>query len=125
MNVNEEQSVRLSSSLARHVSFAEQLKICSLTMLIRTKVTHRIWSWSAVRILEETAKCQVLCFTHHDQKRTENREWSHTKLNPEKVLVIRQRYSDGLSTQEQMAVEYGVNINTIFNIINRKSWKDV
>lgn len=33
-----------------------------------TKVSHRIWSWSATRRAAELAKCQVLCAECHDQK---------------------------------------------------------
>jgi len=32
------------------------------------KVSHRIWSWSAVRREGELAKCQVLCLKHHREK---------------------------------------------------------
>ena len=30
-----------------------------------TKLSHRIWSWSADRIVAELAKCQVLCHSCH------------------------------------------------------------
>lgn len=32
-----------------------------------TKVSHRIWSWSEVRRLEELAKCEPLCYTCHKE----------------------------------------------------------
>lgn len=32
------------------------------------KITHRVWSWSAVRRDAEIAKCQVLCFHCHKAK---------------------------------------------------------
>lgn len=34
----------------------------------KTKVSHRIWSWSAKRREEELSKCQVLCKTCHKVK---------------------------------------------------------
>lgn len=34
----------------------------------KDKVTHRIWSWSKERRLEELKKCQVLCQKCHAQK---------------------------------------------------------
>lgn len=37
----------------------------------RTKVSHRIWSWSAPRRAEELAKCQVLCKDCHKEKSIE------------------------------------------------------
>jgi hypothetical protein len=37
----------------------------------RTKVSHRIWSWSAARRAEELAKCQVLCSVCHLAKTTQ------------------------------------------------------
>lgn len=38
-----------------------------------TKVSHSIWSWSAERMHEELAKCQVLCATcHHEKTLAEN-----------------------------------------------------
>lgn len=33
-----------------------------------TKVSHKVWSWSEKRLLEELKKCQVLCLEHHQQK---------------------------------------------------------
>ena len=33
-----------------------------------TKVSHRVWSWSAERRAIELAKCQVLCRKCHDEK---------------------------------------------------------
>jgi len=37
------------------------------------KVTHNIWNWSAERIAEETAKCQVLCTGCHKKKTAADR----------------------------------------------------
>lgn len=34
----------------------------------KTKIDHRIWSWSETRRLEEIAKCQILCQTCHKKK---------------------------------------------------------
>ena len=34
----------------------------------KSKVSHCIWSWSERRRVEELAKCQVLCFSHHQEK---------------------------------------------------------
>jgi len=32
------------------------------------KISHRIWTWSTVRRDKELAKCQVLCWPHHQEK---------------------------------------------------------
>lgn len=34
----------------------------------KTKVSHKIWSWSEARRVEELAKCQVLCRSCHEKK---------------------------------------------------------
>ena len=36
----------------------------------KTKISHRIWSWSSSRRLQEIVKCQVLCKKCHRQKTT-------------------------------------------------------
>ncbi len=41
------------------------------------------------------------------------------------VKEIRAKYEKGQITQKQLANDYGVNYNTIFNIINRRSWKHI
>lgn len=32
------------------------------------KVSHKIWSWTAMRIVEEAMKCQLLCKPCHEAK---------------------------------------------------------
>lgn len=39
----------------------------------KTKISHRVWSWSAPRREAELAKCQVLCQPHHHEKT--KRDW--------------------------------------------------
>ena len=34
----------------------------------RKKVSHRVWSWSEQRLIEELLKCQILCKKCHKQK---------------------------------------------------------
>ena len=44
----------------------------------KTKVDHRIWSWSWARIEDELAKCQLLCHECHIEKTGEERGWGET-----------------------------------------------
>ena len=41
----------------------------------KTKVTHKIWSWSAPRREAELLKCQALCHTCHVEK-SKKMDWS-------------------------------------------------
>jgi hypothetical protein len=37
------------------------------------KISHKVWSWSALRRAEELAKCQALCSDCHQEKTREDR----------------------------------------------------
>jgi hypothetical protein len=50
-----------------------------------------------------------------------NRNMSSTKINREKVIVIRKKYN-GLNTLE-LAKEFGVHRTTIYDIVKRRTWK--
>lgn len=43
----------------------------------KEKVSHSVWSWSEERMLNELAKCQVLCHDCHVQKTWEGRRLCH------------------------------------------------
>jgi 5-methylcytosine-specific restriction endonuclease McrA len=43
----------------------------------RLKTTHKIWSWSETKRLEELKKCQVLCEKCHKKKTIEHRFPKH------------------------------------------------
>ena len=47
------------------------------------------------------------------------------KLNPDKVRDIRNAAEWGCKTPMELAREYGVNHNTIRNIIKRRTWKHI
>jgi 5-methylcytosine-specific restriction endonuclease McrA len=40
-----------------------------------TKMSHRVWSWSAERRAAELAKCQILCKKHHKAKSRNEKSW--------------------------------------------------
>ncbi|MCV7381583.1 hypothetical protein BST11_25535 [Mycobacterium alsense] len=46
----------------------------------RTKASHRIWSWSEVRLRAELDKCQVLCRTCHEAKSIEQQRITHHRV---------------------------------------------
>lgn len=45
----------------------------------KRKVSHRIWSWSAQRRVEELAKCQALCVNCHARKSAEYIKVDHSE----------------------------------------------
>lgn len=47
------------------------------------------------------------------------------KLTGEQVQAIRNKYSDGYSTQQQLAAEYGINQTGIGKILRRETWKKI
>ena len=48
-----------------------------------------------------------------------------TKLTPQQVIEIRQRYSKGKISMKKLAGEYGVSNSNILMIIKRETWKDL
>lgn len=46
-------------------------------------------------------------------------------LKPEQVIEIRKLYKTGDYTQKELAKNYGVSVNQIYRIVNRKRWKNI
>lgn len=46
-----------------------------------------------------------------------------SKLTAERALEIRRRYKSGVSMRS-MAIEYGVGVNAIYNVVNKYTWKN-
>lgn len=96
----------------------------------KLKVTHAIWSWSRIRREVEIAKCQILCHKCHKKKTTDNKENARgtqigiSKLTPEKVLLIREKFEEG-ATKRGLAREFGVNDRTIRVLLNGETWRHV
>lgn len=96
----------------------------------REKVTHNVWSWSQVRRETELAKCVVRCAPCHLAKTAaENRircrgvaNNGRARLNAEKVAEIRTRVASG-ETLRSLASEYGVAFQTIWDVVQHRSWK--
>lgn len=49
----------------------------------------------------------------------------NSKLTLEQVRFIHHRYAQGGISHEKLAEVIGVNESTIYNILNRRTWKDV
>lgn len=52
------------------------------------------------------------------------RQRGNAKLTPELVRLMRRRYQEG-ETQGSLAKAFGLNINTVYNVVTRRSWKGV
>lgn len=97
-----------------------------------TKISHRIWSWSEERRLQELKKCQVLCRSCHLEKtklflNLKNRgEGSPMgKLNRQQVIEIRKKYKTGKFTYRQLSKQYSVTFQSIYAIVKRQTWKHI
>jgi hypothetical protein len=53
-----------------------------------------------------------------------SRSW-FAKLNEDKVVEIRARFQQGGITKTQLALDYGVSVATIRNLVFGRSWKHV
>lgn len=49
----------------------------------------------------------------------------NAKLTAQQVVEIRQKYADGLSTQQQLAAEYGVSQRAVSLVVRRETYKDI
>lgn len=96
----------------------------------KTKKSHKVWSWSEKRRLEELAKCQVLCLACHRKKTVENHENARgaqigaAVLTVRKVREIRRRIAAG-EMQNALATEFGVGKATIHRVVHRLTWRHV
>lgn len=94
------------------------------------KVSHRIWSWSKIRMNEELEKCVARCSAHHKRKTIENKEHAvgvsiaSSKLTEDQVREIRLAHSKG-SSKRGLARLYGVDEKAIRLVVARKTWSHV
>lgn len=79
------------------------------------------YSYTDEQMIEELAKCQLLCHKCHVKKTTnENR-----KFHPIQIRYIKRLYKSGKWTMLDIAERFKVTDSTISNIINRKTYSDV
>lgn len=94
----------------------------------KTKVSHRIWSWSAERRETELAKCVVRCGPCHRGKSltcNENHRGEKTgtaKLTAEDVLAIR---ASNVKPYRLIAEQYQVDASLIGQIKRHVIWQHV
>ena len=87
------------------------------------KLSHRIWSWSEQRRLDEIAKCQILCETCHGEKTKINRDGVTAKLSEEEVFEIFDLYKTQKYSFTELGKMYGVNRKTITLICYNVTWR--
>lgn len=95
----------------------------------RTKVTHRLWSWSEPRRLTELAKCVARCEPCHAAKTLAEGSVPHSeavarKLTVAKVREIHARKAAG-ETLRALGLVYGVSNVTIHKICKGTEWRHV
>jgi 5-methylcytosine-specific restriction endonuclease McrA len=97
----------------------------------KTKISHRIWSWSKKRREEELKKCQPLCKKcHTDKSALENRirmidvpNLKARRLNEEQVKEIRLNINK--YAERKLAKIYNVARITIWKIKQRWVYKNI
>ncbi len=93
----------------------------------KTKVSHRIWSWSKIRLLKELEKCQVLCHEHHVAKKDNSRygeEHYRAKLSSADIQQIR-AYRELNWSYRQIAAQFDVHWTTVQKIVSGQRWAHV
>lgn len=92
-----------------------------------TKITHRVFSWSASRRETELAKCVVRCESCHKVKTVEMGERAHSERNGMSKLnanTVREIRASPLGHRE-LARIYGVDESNIRSARLRKTWRYV
>lgn len=59
-----------------------------------------------------------------EEEYAERKIRNHVKLDMDKAREIRKLYADGAGTQEEIAANYHVSIQTVNNIITGKAWRE-
>jgi 5-methylcytosine-specific restriction endonuclease McrA len=96
------------------------------------KLTHRVWSWSETRRLQELAKCQVLCFSCHVLKTTEQnpRHGEHNasaKITEETVRALRAAYIPRKRGYgyKALAEKFNLPYDTVRCVLCGRTWQHV
>lgn len=91
-----------------------------------TKVTHRVWSWAALRREAELAKCVVRCTDCHKKKSAGEKHNAGeanpaAKLTEAGVLLIR----GSSRSLRSLATELGVDYTLVWQVRQRKVWQHI
>lgn len=109
----------------RHCGSNENLEVDHVNP--NDKVSHRIWSWTESKRLEELKKCQVLCKNCHFEKTLEENKLRHKGVSRpetrivsnEKILKVKELTEKGLSEKEACSI-VGISRGTYSSIKIRK-----
>lgn len=93
------------------------------------KVSHRVWSWTALRRDAELKKCQALCRPCHKVKTRAyvrrlmtGKRGVALKLSPEIVEAIYREAKAG-GKPRAMGRRYGISHSTVIHIRDGKEWR--
>lgn len=89
----------------------------------KTKVSHRIWSWSEDRRKAELKKCQVLCHACHETKTSISYD-NHRFISKEDVRKIRKLLAQGVKGKD-IAERFGIRPNAVSRIKAGKTYAGV
>lgn len=91
----------------------------------KTKITHRVWTWTEERRSLELAKCVVRCHDCHVQKTGARQEYAHgtengrSRISEEEVWLIR-RSSESTRV---LAKRFDIGQRHIQKIRSGEKWK--
>jgi 5-methylcytosine-specific restriction endonuclease McrA len=97
----------------------------------KSKVSHRVWSWSDARRSTELAKCVVRCRDCHVAKTLRNGEYGakrhserhpNTRLTLEQVREIKRLRAEG-EIYRVIANQFSIGVTTAKYIVAGKYWK--
>jgi len=85
------------------------------------KITHKIFFWCKEKFDKENEKCQILCNKCHKLKTRKEK----AKLTEVEVKEIRRLYETEKISTYKLAKIFSISRRSIYNILNRKEWKDI
>jgi hypothetical protein len=104
---------------------AEQLEVDHVDA--STKVSHRVWSWTAVRRAAELTKCVVRCLPCHGRKTTASGEHPRGELSGHALLteVAVREIKSSCAPRKALAAKFHVSPETIKSVRAGRSWRHV
>lgn len=91
----------------------------------KTKVDHRVWSWSKERRDSELAKCRPLCRPCHVEKSSTEQPQGEDRPGAKLTEEIIREIRASSDSYRVLAERYGVVFGIIGQIKRREAWKHV